>query len=140
MNINLYNNNWLNESSSFDVSNNILYTSSNRFQKTFMKDFLDVSGSIIIRNGFIYNDHLSNYLTYHDNYLLSLSGLFLNKNNSINSYIATSNINYNLLKPYLILEDLWLLKLNQIPLLPIIVHMNNQFLRLPQLLARWPFT
>ena len=93
MNINLYNNNWLNESSSFDVSNNILYTSSNRFQKTFMKDFLDVSGSIIIRNGFIYNDHLSNYLTHHDNYLLSLSGLFLSQNNSINSYIATNNIN-----------------------------------------------
>jgi hypothetical protein len=67
-----------------------------------MKDFLDVSGSIIIRNGFIYNDHLSNYLTHHDNYLFSLSGLFLSQNNSINSYIATNNINYNILKPYLL--------------------------------------
>jgi len=86
MNINQYNNNWLQETQIVDISNSIIYTTSNRFQKSFFQNYVDVSGSLIVRNGFIYNNYLSNYLSYHDQYIVSLSGTI----NPIKPYIFDS--------------------------------------------------
>jgi len=87
MNINQYNNNWLQDNSQIiDVSNSIIYSTSNRFQKSFIQNFVDISGSLIVRGGMIYNNHLSNYLSYHDQYIVSLSGAI----NPIKPYIFDS--------------------------------------------------